>query len=215
MPDLTNSPLGGDSSGTLGANYKKAQLPFSRLGTRRLQFYVIEIAGYDAYDGSADDDNSDFTWEEWYDRWYTYPGNGVATAVVQGIQTVAEIYALYDWEVEYDETDSDYPYTYFTVAVANSTFVAGDNMNFSSHSISLQDAIDNCLQGVDFSYEYVDAWPAEIVGGVLEQVGDPNSVAKPGRPQQTAEQKAVGNARRAARAAARAAAGKPALRKSK
>jgi hypothetical protein len=212
MPDLTNSPLGGDSTGTIGDNYKKAQLPFSRFGTRRLQFYTIEIGGYDAFaTGTPDEDNNVYTWEEWFDWWYTLPGNGISTAVIQAVQTVAEIYATYEPDVELDEFD--YPYTYFTVAVANSTFVAGDNINFSSHSISLQDAVENSLRD-NFSFDYVDAWPTQIYGRQLLQQGlSTNSLVKPGRPQQTAEQKAIGNAMRVARAAARAAAGLPAVAK--
>jgi hypothetical protein len=44
MPSLIGAPLGGGVSGTIDANYRQQQVPFSRFGTRKIVWYAIRHA---------------------------------------------------------------------------------------------------------------------------------------------------------------------------
>jgi len=69
MADLTSLAVG---STTLGANYLKAETPFSRFGTRELTFY--KITGYTGVATGAGNANSTYS------------------QILRGVQSVTEVY---------------------------------------------------------------------------------------------------------------------------
>ena len=110
MPDLTNSPLGGASTGTIGANYRRAFAPFTLFGTRQLRFYFIYIDGLNVNHGDNGGDfynanayESPFGGPDGWDGVQSTPNFGVDSIfarVISVIQTQAELYGV--WHPEDD-----------------------------------------------------------------------------------------------------------------
>lgn len=188
MPDLRNSYI--------GANYRRAEQKFSNYGTRRLRFYTIEVAGYNA-------NQEPFT-EEWDQNFgtgaedsyaYKNPPGSIIEAILRGVALVAETYYVSWYNVE---TDGDYPYTYITVAVAGDTFLDGINQyqQTNNNAYSLANAVADAL-GNDFYWENVNVWAVEIVGQdlVYDSDGPPYALTSRTTTELSDEKKAARTAR--------------------
>jgi hypothetical protein len=194
MPDLTNDPI--------GANYRRAEQKFSNFGTRRLRFYTIEVAGYNAYlEGDTEENswNYETTGINGDDDYYAYknPPGSIIEAILRGVALVAETYYVSWYHVSLD--GDDYPYTYITVAVAGDTFLDGINQYLqpNGNAYSLQNAVADAL-GNDFIWDAVFVWAREIQGQnlVYDTDGPPYALNRtPG--QMSEEQKSAMDARKA------------------
>ena len=173
MPDLTNSPLGGDSTGTLGTNYRRALANFSRFGTRKLAYYAIRI--YGVTDAVMDNlDATEDLYDSEYPREYLETSGNILEAMQRGVQLMAEPYAYGDWD--YNSLDPDYNLLMITAIVAGDTVLDEQGQNdfegqVNQNSYTLKSAIEAAL-GNDFSYDYVEVERMVLRGDTLDTTGD-------------------------------------------
>jgi hypothetical protein len=212
MPDLTNSPLGGASTGTIGANYRRAFAPFTLFGTRQLRFYFIYIDNLNVNHG---DNGGDFYNANAYespfggpDGWDgelyqpNFSSDSIFARVISVIQTQAELYGV--WHPESDGGDPD-DNSYFTVMVAGDTHADDgyDAGGIGDNSQRLEDAIYDALSGT--SCNYVDVRQAYISGTDLNEDSG-SSLQRGAAPVAlSAEDQAKADAVKAARVALKAA----------
>ena len=206
MPDLTTGPYS-----YVAANYRKSFAPFTLFGTRQLRFYNIYVNGLNV---NHPDNGGDHNFANQYEYEFggpagwdgqdgspNYSVDSAFARAITGIQTQAEIYGV--WHPEANDENSPSSDSYFTVMVAGDTHAdrSWDQNGIGDNSITMQDAIENALQG--YNFDYVNVYQAYISGDYMDRdIG--SSIARgTNKMSSSPEAQATADALKAARAAAR------------
>ena len=167
MPDLTNAPLGGDSTGTVGANYHRTFSPFTRFGTRQLAFFQISLFGLsngtltdEELEGGRYSPINPYYLPEWESE---YEANGYFQKAIQAVETRAEIYGVFRPGDAYQDNDGNS----FIVMVAIDTANVGSNndpndVNFNNNSGSIAQAVSEAID------DYVEVIHMRVKGGAFK-----------------------------------------------
>jgi len=134
-------------------HWNRITQPYSRFGTRRLDFYAISVFGYnldaEPWDEASGEDHHNYTEDE-----YTHPNWSILTPIIKGVGDVAELYYVSYWHV--DEPDPDYFVSTIAVAVAAENLVDGMDSNFDpARNRSIKDAILNQM-AENYSYDHLN-----------------------------------------------------------
>ena len=160
MPDLTNSPLGGDSTGTLGANYRRAFSPFTRFGTRQLAFFQVSLFGLSNDTLTDEELNNQANPYFQPEAEIEYEANGYFQKAIQAIETRAEIYGVFRPGDGYQDNDGN---SFIVMVAMDTANVGSDNdpndVNFNSNSGSIANAVSDAID------EYVEVYHMRIRGG--------------------------------------------------
>ena len=121
-------------SSTLGTyvagNHTRTIAPFSQFGTRRIDWFVVEIAGYDIQletGWERPPQGLDNDWDAWRQVFFTDGSDAneflesyksIFYPILRGIQLKAELYFVGHPGTVYD---GEYPYTQLVFAVADDT----------------------------------------------------------------------------------------------
>lgn len=163
----------------IGANYNRAIDPNSQYGTRRLNFFVVEINGYDIenelgwnieqgtagqgpFDGNrrvfmADNRHSDEFQESPYSIFYP---------ILRALAIKGEVY-LHGYPVT--EFDGEYPYTTLTVAMADDTQIDNYSDWQSDWTWSIEYTLADALG--DFNWDYINVYVANLEGSYIQTNG--------------------------------------------
>ena len=207
MPSLINNPGNGTD---VAANYRKSFAPFTLFGTRQLRFYNVYIYGLNV---NHPDNGGDHYYANAYESYIggpagwdgitgqpNYSVDSAFARAIAGIQTQAEIYGV--WHPEADDENSSTSDSYFTVMVAGDTHADRTlDENFSDGSVTMQDAIENALQG--YSVDYVNVYQAYISGDYMDRDVGTSIARKTNTVSLSPEAQTTADALKAARAAAR------------
>jgi len=171
MPNLTNT--------VLGQNYNRPIHHNSSYGTRKLQFFQIEIIGYDITQepdwdiSTTDDPTNPEAYRVVYVGDYNSGDHGeeyqesrlsIAYPVLRGIAQIGEI--MYNGEFD-DGTGPTAGNTYVIVALSMDTVSTNGSDGFNSAtSKSLEQAITDSI--ADFDYDSVNVYPIWHMGNKLE-----------------------------------------------
>lgn len=166
MPDLSYT--------SLANNWNRAQDPNSQYGTRRLQFFKIEIVGYSIEDEpgwnviqSADPTNPDTyrqTFDDSYVNEYLESPKSILYPILRGVAQVGEIYISGEPNNE-DSSTGPGTSTYIIVALSDDTVA----INVASTSKSIQTAVQESI--ADFDTNGVIVTPLSILGSLFDDVG--------------------------------------------
>ena len=170
MPSLINNP---GNITNVAANHVRAFSPFSRFGTRQIKFLRIYLYALNVNHPDFGGDDGDTWFKEgpngpefgaaFPDP--NYAANSVYAQIIQVIQTMGEIYAVYHPESDDSDIDSD---SWFTVLVAADTFHSmndGDNlMQYAEIDYPLNTRIEDMLDNPGVSYDFVQVNQMEISG---------------------------------------------------
>lgn len=180
MPSLINNP---GNFTDVAANHVRSFVPFSRFGTRQIKFlriYLYEL-NVNHPDFGGDDGMT------WYKEGPNgsedgalfpepnFAANSVYAQIIQVIQTMGEIYAVYHPDDDGGDPDSD---SWFTVLVAADTFHSmnnGDNgMDYNEIDYPLNARIKDMLDNLGVSYDSVEVNQMEISGDSFGTTGGTN-----------------------------------------
>jgi hypothetical protein len=180
MPSLINNP---GNLTDVAANHVRSFVPFSRFGTRQIKFLRIYLYALNVNHPDFGGDDGD----TWYKEGPNGPEDGAAfpdpnftansvyAQIIQLIQTMGEIYAVYHPEEDDTNTDSD---SWFTVLVAADTFHSmndGDNlMDYAEIDYPLNTRIEDLLDNLEVSYDFVQVNQMELSGDSLYTTGGTN-----------------------------------------
>lgn len=178
-------------------NYNRAVTPFSRFGTRRLQYYRIRIYGVSDADSLWNEDiftaptYADYvaalavvgitvdTADSHYEQ-YTWPNGSIYSAILNGVSDVAEIY--YTGYLFPDRNDPDDNDIIVTVLVAEDTFMDGEMPGFrggypgagpNDYSTNMISAVYNRIES--FDWVDIDVTRVELVGDGFYASYDPST----------------------------------------
>lgn len=174
MPDLSNTPL--------AWNWNRAQDPNSQYGTRRLQFYKIEIVGYDINattgyndlntENPGNPDTYRITYESNNNNEYLESPYSILYPIIRGVAQIGEVY--FSGEIDSDNSsNAEGTSTYLVIAVSADTVIDGEDDNFQSTSKSLKQAIEQSI--ADFTYDDVLVNSVTVVGAVFEESQGPDA----------------------------------------
>ena len=180
MPSLINNP---GNITDVAANHVRSFVPFSRFGTRQLKFLRIYLYELNVNHPDFGGDDGDTWYKEGpngSEMGVAFPdpnftANSVFAQIIQVIQTMGEIYAVYHPESDDGNTDSD---SWFTVLVAADTFHSmndGDNlMDNAEIDYPLNDRIEDMLDNLEVSCDYVQVDQMEVSGDSFNTTGGTN-----------------------------------------
>jgi hypothetical protein len=201
MPNLIGD-TGYNGLGGLAQNYRRVATGGSNYGTRRIQFYQINVYGISDVEAAKLDNyrlvnNTEIDVDQEPER--EFKTATVAEAVIRSIQSMAEIYVVGAHDIDHETTD--YNTFYLIVGVAGDTVSSGWEQEVRD-SIDTQrnynpwfiDALENALDGYLDNYDGYDVYPTFIYGDHFSTTGP---VAMP-----APELKALRDATKAARIAA-------------
>ena len=180
MPSLINNP---GNFTDVAANHVRSFSPFSRFGTRQIKFLRIYLYALNVNHPNFGGDDGN-TWykegpngpEDGADFPYpNFAANSVYAQIIQVIQTMGEIYAVYHPADDGGATDAD---SWFTVLVAADTFHSmndGDNaMGYAEIDYPLNARIEDMLTNLGVSYDYVQVNQMVISGDAFYTTGGTN-----------------------------------------
>jgi hypothetical protein len=177
MPNLINDS-GYNGLGGLAQNYRRVATGGSNYGTRRVQFYQIEVYGLtDAEVAKLDNyravNNTEIDIDQEPER--EFKSATVVEAILRAVQVMGEVYIVGAHDV--DQEVPDYNDLYLLVGVAGDTISSGWEMD-ERDSNDTNDNFNNYLQFgtlADALDEYnVDSWsayPVMIYGDHFSSTG--------------------------------------------
>jgi len=177
MPNLINDS-GYNGLGSVAQNYRRVSTGGSNYGTRRVQFYQIEVYGLtDAEVAKLDNyravNNTEIDIDQEPER--EFRSATVVEAILRAVQVMGEVYIVGAHDV--DQEEPDYNDLYLIVGVSGDTISSGwemdqrddpathENYNNYLQSGTLADALD------EYNVDDWDAYPVMIYGDHFSSTG--------------------------------------------